>query len=345
MLLENRVYALWVGKQTAKGAPNNNPSKRLIQVAGELGTAVDTGSENWSDLSKFGSVTQWVNSVLGNGTPGIEATPTELAYLLWLFHGAESVSAIAGPPAASRHEFVPSLGGGHWATFATRMGQSIIRRHQFNDCRIGQLVIEGSTGAKAVRVTPTVISLDPGEVRAADPAAAIPASVPFLYTDGAGAYEVDGDVFRGQSQFTLTLNEGLTPVYGDDTRPHDVAQGDAGATIAATLLLDSDANALWNEKVYGSAAPAAGSKPLSRVAPIGGYGFRLEQTNDSGAVNGRAFDFESDRIQWAIPDYPGPNPDGGSTEIAMAGTLRGNGTTPSYTIGVETGPADVAFTV
>src|SRR3954447_20198169 len=117
MLLENRVYGLWVGKQTAKGTKNAAPSKRLVQVAGELGFGVDVGSENYSDLSKFGSLTQWVNNVLGQGTPGIEATPTELAYLLWLFHGGETVTPITGPPAAQRHAFVPLSGQGHWATF------------------------------------------------------------------------------------------------------------------------------------------------------------------------------------------------------------------------------------
>lgn len=350
MLLENRVYGLWVGKQTAKGTKNAAPSKRLVQVAGELGFGVDVGSENYSDLSKFGSLTQWVNNVLGQGTPGIEATPTELAYLLWLFHGGETVTPITGPPAAQRHAFVPLSGQGHWATFVRRLGQSVIRRDSFNDCRIGQVVIEASTATKAVRITPTILSLDPGEVIAADPAATMPTDAPFLYTDGAGAFSLNvaglgSVVFRGQSQFALTLNEDLAPQYGDDVRPYDLSQGNAGATIAATVLLDSVADARFNELVYGAAAPSAGTKPLARVSPVGGYSFLLTQKDPVTAANtGRKFDFTSTSIQWAIPDYPGPNPDGGPTELAMAGTIRGAAGAP-YTIGVETANADVAFTV
>lgn len=354
MLLENRVYGLWAGKQTAKGAPNDAPGRRLVQVGGDLGINVDTGSENWSDLSKFGGVTQWVNSVLGQGTPALEATPTELAYLLWLFHGGETVTDITQTVGtvtsviARRHAFTPLAGQGHWATFARRLGQSILRRDQFNDCLISQIVLEGSTGTKVVRMTPTILSLDPGQVRAADPAAAIPADAPFLYTDGAGSFKLNigsGDkVFRGQSQFTLTLNEDLAPVFGDDVRPYDLAQGNTQATLAATLVLDPDANALWNELVYGAAAPAAGAKPRAVVQPLGGYSFDLNQRNSAGALTNRAFDFDSDSVQWAIPDYPGPNPDGGTTEIAMAGTIRSNPAGGSaYTVGVETDPAVGAF--
>lgn len=353
MLLENRVYALWAAKQADKDTPPLDANyRRLIQVVGELGTNVDTGSENWSDLSKFGSLTQWVNSVIGQGAPGVEATPTELAYLLWLFHGGEVVTALAGPPAAARHEFTPLLGHGHWCGFARRLGQSIIRRDAMLSSLIGQVVIEGSTATKAVRITPSILSLKPGVVRAADPADAIPGSVPFLYTDGAGQFTIDvaGEglaVFRGQSQFTLTLNEDLQPAYGDDVRPHDLAQGNALATLAATLLLDDQADQAWNEAVYGNPAPAVGAEPLARVQPLGGYQFNLEQKDDAGAVNGRAFDFDSTSVQWSIPDYPGPNPDGGPTELAMAGTIRSNpdGVTPPYLLGVNTDPADVAFTV
>jgi hypothetical protein len=352
MLLENRVYGLWVGKQTAKGTKNAAPSKRLVQVAGELGFGVDTGSENYSDLSKFGNQTQWVNAVLGQGTPGIEATPTELAYLLWLFHGGETVTSITGPPAAQRHAFKPLSGPGFWCTFARRLGQSVIRRDSMNDCRISQVVMEASTATKAVRITPTILSIDPGEVTAADPAAAMPTDPAFLYTDGAGAYQINiaglGLVaFRGQSQMALTLNEDLAPQYGDDVRPYDLSQGNVSATLAATVLLDSVADARFNELVYGAAAPAAGTKPLARVAPLGGYSFALAQKDAAGANTGRKFDFTSTSVEWAIPDYPGPNPDGGPTELALAGTIRANPTpaVDPYTIGVETNNPDVAFTV
>ena len=160
-LLEPNFYGLWGGAQTAKGTPQTVPAHRLIQVAGDFNIARDDGSENYSDLTKYGAATDWVNSVLGNGAPVCEASPSELAWLLWAFHGAETVTAVTGPPAVQKHTFIPSSGRGKYCTFFARVGQSVIRRQQFNDSIITQVTIEGSTANKAVRVTPSILSLDP----------------------------------------------------------------------------------------------------------------------------------------------------------------------------------------
>src|SRR4051812_11985060 len=213
-LLEPNIYGLWVGKQTAKGTPNAAPGKRLIQVTGDFGFARDDGNENYSDLSKYGARTDWVNSLSGTGEPGCECSPTELAYLLWLFHGAETVTAVTGPPTASKHLFTPSTGRGHWATAYQRVGSSVIHRHQHNDCLITRVQIEGSTANKAVRITPRFLSLDPGVIFTSDPAASMPVDKPLLYTDGTGAFTIDSTVFPGQSQFTLVIDEALDLVYG-----------------------------------------------------------------------------------------------------------------------------------
>src|SRR4051812_46302998 len=109
-MLEPSIYGLWAGKQTARGTKNAAPGKRLVQVGGDFNLARDDGEENYSALSKSGARPDWVNSVTAIGEPACEATPTELAYLLWLFHGAETVTAVTGPPAAQKHSFTPSSG-------------------------------------------------------------------------------------------------------------------------------------------------------------------------------------------------------------------------------------------
>ncbi len=94
MTQELNISGLWVGKQSAKAAENATMTKRLVHVGGgRMRVARDDGSEPWSDLSKYGSQTDWINSLLGNGAPPIEATPNELAYLMWLAHGAETVTS------------------------------------------------------------------------------------------------------------------------------------------------------------------------------------------------------------------------------------------------------------
>lgn len=344
-MLEPNIYALWGGKQTAKGTPNVTPTRRLVQVGGDFNMARDDGEENYSDLNKYGARTDWVNNLTGTGEPAVEATPTELAWLLWIFHGAEVVTAVVGPPTAQKHTVTPQTGRGHWATFVRRVGRSIINRHAFNDCLISRVQIEGSTANKAVRITPRVLSLDPMEVLAADPAAAMPADKALLYTDGTGSFTVDTVVIRGQSQFTLVIDEDLTPVYGDDVVPHDFAQGNAVVTIGVTVLMDDVAQARFNALVYGTATPAAGAKPLRTIPALGSYTFWLKQRDAAGALNGREFKLTIPGVKWAIPDAPGPNPDGGSTEIALAGAMRPVTGQPAYTIDVNTANGDVAFTV
>lgn len=344
-LLEPNVYGLWGGKQTAKGTVLATPTRRLVQISGDFGMDPDDGEQRYSDTTKYGGRTDWVNSRNGQGEPAVEATPTELAWLLWMFHGAETVTAVTGPPTAQKHTFVPSTGRGHWGAYWRRVGQSLIQRHRMNDCMIGRVQIEGSTANKDVRITPRMFSLDPFEVIAADPAGIdMPVDKPFLYTDGVGAFTIDGTVIKAQSQFTFVADEDLSLVYGDDTVPHDLAQGDANVTIGVTLLFDSLALAQWNKLVYGTATPATGTKPLKTLPALGSYMAYLKQKDTAGALNGREFKLTVPGVKWDIPPAPGPNPAGGTTEVALAGAMRPVAGQPAYTIDVNTDNTVTAFT-
>jgi len=345
MPMEPNIYGLWVGKQTAKGTENTTPSKRLAQVGGDFNIARDDGNENWSDLTKYGGNTDWINSLVGNGNPAVEATPTEMAYLLWLAHGAEVVTAVTGPPAAQKHTFTPQLAQGHWCTFVKRIGTTVVQRQSFIDCLIGGFTIEGSTANKAVRITPNVLSLDPGKVVASDPAAALPTDKAFLYTEATGTFTIDSVVVQGQSQFTFTVNEDRSPVYGDDAVPYDLAVGQPSVTIGVTVIFDAVGLARYNTLVYGTACPATGAKPIRNIPALGSYSAYFKQKDNTGALTGREFKLTIPGVKWAVPDAPGPNPDGGNTEVALAGSMRPlGGATQPYTIDVSTSNTDVAFT-
>lgn len=351
-MLEPNIYGLWVGKQSAKGTPNTAPSKRLVQVGGDFDVNRDDGTEEYSDLTKFGAATDWINSVNGAGEPVVACTPTETAYLLWLFHGAETVTVVTGPPAASKHTYKPQAGRGFYCTFVKRIGQSQIQRQQYNDCIISRVQIDGGTGQKPLHITPRVLSLDPAEVITSDPAAGLPTDKPFLYTDGvstagAGTFTIDSTVIRGASAFTFVADEDLSLVYGDNTLPVDIVQGNANASISVTLYFDADGIAEWNKLVYGTAAPTAGTKPLRTVPALGSYAFTMAQrTAGTNTANGRELHLNVPGVKWAIPDAPGPAPAGGAVEVTLAGTIRP--TAPAadpYTIDVSLLSTDVAFTV
>jgi hypothetical protein len=351
-LLEPNYYALWVGKQTGKGTPNTAPGKRVIQVGGQLNSARDDGSENYSDLTKYGASTDWVNSLLGSGEPICEATPTELAYWLWLFHGAEVVTAVTGPPTASKHKFVPTTSMGFYFTAFARIGATNLIRRQFNDNVVTRVGIEASAANKAMRITPRILSLDPAAIYAADPAAGMPTDRPFLHTDLAlnagaasdGSMTIDGVVFRGLTQSSLNIDDAWEPVYGDDSRPYDFQQGNPTVTVGATMLLDSVGLGQWNRLIYGTTTPTAGTKPLRTIPALGSLNAVYRQRDSTGAFNGRQLKWDVAGVKWTPPDAPPPAPDGGSTEIALAGSMRPVTGQPAYNIEVDVDPAVVAFT-
>lgn len=360
-ILESNIYGLWWGKQTAKGTPLAVPTHRGVMVGGDFSVARDDGSENYSDLGMYGGRTDWVNSLTGTAEPVLQATPEETAHLLYLMRGSEVVTpaaAVPGPPAVpamSKRKYTPTSGLGPFSTFYLRVGSTQVRRHQFNDSIITRIAIEASTANKAARVTPRILSLDPAQTFAADPAKVMPTDRPFLFTDlsqvGAvaaatvdGSLVVDGTTFRGVTQFAFTADDAWEPVYGDDSRPYDFVQGTPTVTIATTVYADAAGMAQWNKLVYGSASPAAGTRPLRSIPALGSFTGTLRQRDNLGAHAGRELTIGIPGVKWAIPDAPGPNPDGGTTEIALAGEMRPVVGQPAYTVELGLATATPAFT-
>jgi hypothetical protein len=331
-LVESNVYGLWVAKQTARGNPANAAVKKLIQVGGDVDANRDDGSENWSDGTRFGDSTDFVNTLIGSGSPVIEAQPDTLAYLCYLFFGGEVAPvAAAGDPTV--HTFVPGASTGFWSTWWQRVGLSSIVRQKFNDMRISSLRFEGSTGNKVVKVTPTLTGADPGEKYDTDPTPDVekgtPGDVtdnlPFIYTEGKGAYTIDGTVFTGHSQFAVVVDDGLAPVYGDDVVPYEFSTGNAAVRLEGiTLVLDDASKALYNKIIYDTATPAAGTKPIRTLAGVelGSYGIDLTR-NGVGADALQRFKLDVAGVKWAPDLTVAPAPDGGPIELALAGQHRG----------------------
>src|SRR5262245_11474595 len=186
-VLESNIYGLWVVKQTAKAAaPVVANARAMIQVAGDFSTNREDGSEVWSDLARFGNQTDFVNTIVGGGNPGIEFQPAPGGYVCWNFFGGETVTGAADP---WTHNFQPTSGGGFYSTWYARVGAGAAptKRERHTDARIAALTVEGSTGQKVVRLTPTVITLDPGIIYTTDPAGTnatiltAAGSIPFNY--------------------------------------------------------------------------------------------------------------------------------------------------------------------
>ncbi|MBN8867515.1 MAG: hypothetical protein J0H98_08170 [Solirubrobacterales bacterium] len=339
-LLEQNIGGLWVAKQSAKGTAASTPIKRLNWTAGSLEANRADGSEPAMATERFGKQIDYVDSLSGAGDPQVPALPPDLAYLLYLFFGAETVTGAADPYV---HQFTPQAAGGFWATFWKSVGGSVVKRQRFADCRISQLTIEGSTGSKVVKVTPTIVCLDPAEEINADPIVAFSPGNPFLYTEGEGTFTIDGQVFRGQSQFSVTWNENLTPIYGDSVTAYDVATGQPDITVGVTIYLDAAGLQRYNAQVYGTPTPTAGAKPSKFLPALGSYGFTLAQKDASGPLTpAREFGLSLPGVKWS-PDLAVPaNPQGGATEISLAGSVRKSGVSALSTVTVTNGDAAYA---
>lgn len=450
MPLEPNVYALWAGKQVAKGTEQTTAAKRFIQVGGDLNIARDDGQEQWSDMSKYGARTKWINSLLGSGNPTLEATANETGWLLWAGHGAETFTAgtdnvwtlsanpttgtfdlkiwdgeqyiiatsvantvtssaldtaleaaflaagyganqvtCAGGPlnttpiaitfngtgtanalatakrpfylskandttspavvltnttpgVCAKHSFVPQTTAGFWLTFMKRIGTSVLQRQSFIDCLIGGYTLEGSTSTKALHITPTLLSLDPAKILTSDPTLPLPSGIenqPLLYNESASQFIIgtggSAVAVPAQSEFTLVLNEDRSPVYGDDVIPFDLVVGQPSATISVTLIFDSVTMARWNELVYGSAAPTAGTKPNRFLPSNGSYSCDFKQKDGQGNLTGREIKVTIPSVAWSLPDAPAANPGGGAVNVTLAGTMEPpGGVTQPYTIDV-----------
>jgi hypothetical protein len=331
-VVEANIYALAAARQLVAGTPTAQPSKRFIQVAGDFQSPQDLGSENFSDLTIWGDQTDWVNSVQGNGNPGLEADTDGLAWLLKTFTGSETVTVNPTTATLNDHVTVPGSSNGDLSTWWFRLGDTVIRRGRYSDCYLNQMQIEGSTANTAGRVSPTIISLDPANHQAADPTwPTMPLTKNVLiYTEAVGTFKIDTVTIRGHSQFTITMNKDLQVIFTDDIVPFEVRRGTPAVNIAVTIQADAAGLAQFNKLLYGTATPANNAKPQKRVPGLGAYEFIMTKNDPDTGLHIGGYKFEMAGVRWQLPDFPGANPDGGDANLALAGSGRIVGVNPMY---------------
>lgn len=227
------------------------------------------------------------------------------------------------PGVRNKKLFKPTLGiSPHWFTFYRRLGLSVVERTRMVDCLIGGWTIAGGNGDnKVVRITPTVLSLQPGQWQTSDPTDPFPADRPWLYTDAEGTWMIGGEVYTGQSETTVSAQQERTPQYGDRVTPHDLSVGGASFSVASTLLGDQQAADLRNEQLYGTATPAANQAPSSSIPPVVSYSGQFKQREPDGFTNGNDLKVTVPGMQLNVPPAPAPAAGGGVPTLQFAGSL------------------------
>jgi hypothetical protein len=326
--VETNIHGLWGALQTAKGSAATAPTTGTTGVRLRLGdqggiqTDRTDGEGAYSDLSVFGDAQDYVQSIIGSGTPPLHATPDELAWTLLFFSGQEAVTEVTGPPVKQEHESTPAASL-KYATIWQRVGGSIIERKRNVDCVCNQIEITAGTGQHIVRITPTVISLDPGEVVAADPTLALDDENAFLWTESEGGLLLDGNVIEGPSQYTITLNRNLEPIYGNSTRPVHLQPGTPSGTVSLAMALDQDAFERAQTIMYGDATPGAGDKPVAHVGDLGSFKVTHTQRDNGGDLTGNLAEFEMGFVKWdPVSALAVPNPGGGGGTLELSGRMR-----------------------
>lgn len=346
---------LWCGQETVSGTATNNVQTLTVSGTPASGSAILTFSGQATVAIAFNATAAAVQAALealgnigtGNvtcaggpwpGTPitvtfvsQMAASPQVLLTATDTFNTGDVIPSQTTAGVAVEHTATPGSTGA-WASFWKLLGASVVQRQRFNDCRVSGLQFQCGRDQFVGRITPTVISLDPGEVVATDPTLADDVDQSMVWTEGEGEFKINGTVFSGITGYNIQPSDNLTPAYGDSVRPFDVGTGVGGVQGSdINLYLNAAGLAKYNEFVYGATAPVAGTKPISRVPAIGSFRVRHWRFNTTGNP-GRLIDINCPNVQWITPDAPGGNPDGGLATITLGFNTVKVGATPHITI-------------
>lgn len=330
--IENRVEGCWWNKQTAFQSPAATAFRRGRKVGGDMNVTREDENEPYSSGQRFNTAADFINAISGQGDPVLQGQPGVLGHLAYLLLGQETVTGVADP---FTHVATPGPSG-FWTTWWKLVGATVAERQKFNDCRLISLRIEASSESKVLKITPTFISLDAGEIFATDPVAIEEPGEPFLYTEAEGTFTIDGTVFRGHSSFAVQINDAVEAWWGDSVNPNDIAFGLGNIVVEEiTLLVNAQGLGRYNQIMYGTPTPAAGTKPIKTLGALGSYSFDMTR-----GVNRQA-KIELPGVKWS-PDLAIPgNPEGGATELNMSAEARPAGTDPM--IRISTKSADPAY--
>lgn len=128
--------------------------------------------------------------------------------------------------------------------------------------------------------------------------------------------------------FTLTINRGFEPYYGQDLTPVDVVEGRGSISLSCTLLFDEDSRALYDWIMYGSPTAAAGTELTGNIVN-GSFQAKFFQT---ATAPEKSVSFSIPTMQFeasGLGDQVSGDPGGGPMMMTVVG--RAAGTAPILT--------------
>lgn len=333
IVMEPGQYQYWIGPQSAQGTAAADAALTVSPAitGGSVSTNLNAGVTRWPQYSqRFWGAVRYVDSLTGAGELTCVGHPSNIGRLLrWMLGGTDTVSG-AGPYTHT----LATAAASQWLTIVRKVGVNegtgagAPRIERYNDCRMTQLVIQGSTADKTVTITPTFIVADPAETRTTSPAATIPVERPFVYTDGTGAFKFSTNtgtavVNPDTTSFTLTISEPQNPAPGDGIVPLGFTPGEATVTWAIEATAATAALTEYNRLIYGSATPfaAPGAKPSTALPSAGSVDIDLSY-GSAGAL--RSLSLASSTVQFTPSGELPTSNDGQHATITFTGEATGS---------------------
>jgi hypothetical protein len=360
-VIEGNQGLLLIGRQSAAGTPldptaagsftstaNAQRFYQLPWISGDFSVNRTDGKTSYPVYGqRFYSATDYVQSLIGEGTPVFAGTPTSIAQLCAWFLGVDTLTGASDP---ATHVATSPLTGGAGLPYLTVFkelgvnegsGSASPGRWAFADSQITGLVIEGSSANPAVQVTATIRSANPGIVSSApsvttnllssdrgfnfhDGATTTTSSFKFSAPDITNTPVVVGSAHPGPTiGFRIEMAAVVNDVPSELAQPLGFTYGEVTLSAAVTFSANGDSLQLLNKIIYGSATPTAGTpatgaKPTSDIVQ-GALDITLTQ---AGAATTRDARFQIPLLKWTPQAEVPFSPDGSPVEIAMAAEGR-----------------------
>jgi hypothetical protein len=357
-LVETNLHRIWAEKQTAKGTPATTGTKSFRFVGGTpIVAQPDMGSQAFSDGTAYGDAVDWINSLLGTGQPAFDAGTDELAYLLWLFHGAETVTpsgtnevqtlTTTGTPTGGT---VPLSFDGRATTVAFNSSAAAVQTalEGLPNIGTGNVVTGGGPlptgvtitfqGALAKRPVPNIVTGSTGLTGGSSPTGVIAETTPGV--NATHTFAPQNSLGFWSTWWTTVGSQNQQKLKQNDVRMGGVqieaSTGSKDLQISPQLLALDPAEVYTTDPVL-----AMPTKPVKRVPPLGSFSATLAKKDSSGSTIG-TFSFTAPGVRWQIPASVAPNPGQGSGDISLTGSLRRLGSSALYSMSV--GNQQAAYT-
>jgi len=329
---------LYIARQASEGTAASTGFKKFHRVSGKVYTAKEAGSAEWLDGSRYSDAYDYTSSIQVAGQFTVQGRADAIASLAsWAL--GDDVIASSGSVYEHTITAAPTV---PYLTIVTALGQDPVNQVlEHYDVQITQLTIEGSADNDVLSAQVEVVGINPGKVRASEPTADTETEEPLLHYNAEDAFFIaglnSGSEVKTVNQAQLTINNEITPYFGDSVRPVALVAGRGSIELSFTVLATDETLPLLNNFYYGTDSPANGDVPTADVFK---EGYSVTYSRGAGADE-RSVAISIPELVYTVEEYPEASAGGDPVEIACTGSARvADGSGPEDIIQVVAKSAD-----